>query len=90
MAAGNMAAQNRFLVQSKSVRDSFDSQATNLRPTSREKLHIPLPPLPNTFPELEKLSVAQLKKLLTDDAAINVWDLVSSSVALTSCLGSYC
>jgi hypothetical protein len=84
-AGAGAAAQNRFFVNSKPIaRDSSDN-----RPMSREKLHIPLPPVPNSFPELEKLSVAQLKKLLTDDAAINV--LPSSFLWFhESSPGSYC
>lgn len=49
--------------------DYNNHSSTNRRPVSIEKLHIPLPPVPPTFPELADLSSAQLQRLLEDDAA---------------------
>lgn len=53
------------------ARETAESSGTR-RPVSREKLHIPMPPVPDSFPELSKLSVDRLKRLLSDNAAINV------------------
>jgi hypothetical protein len=61
----------RFSVKSEPYRQTEESQ-TSSRRLSREKLHIPLPPLPESFPELSTLSAAQLKRFLSDDAAVNV------------------
>lgn len=62
---------NRDPVRFDIQREPIDSQASR-RPVSREKLHIPMPPVPDSFPELNKLSVDRLKRLLSDNAAINV------------------
>jgi hypothetical protein len=35
-------------------------------------IQFPLPPVPNSFPELTELTVSQLERLLEDDAAIHV------------------
>jgi hypothetical protein len=62
---------SRFSANSEPFRQPEESQRSSRR-LSREKLHIPLPPLPESFPELSKLSIAQLKRFLSDDAAVNV------------------
>lgn len=61
----------RFTVKTESYHQPEESH-TSRGHLSREKLHIPLPPLPESFPELSKLSAAQLKRFLSDDAAVNV------------------
>ena len=46
------------------MKDDFDFEG--------EKSPIPLPEIPQSFPELEKLTDVQLERLMTDEVALEV------------------
>jgi len=52
---------------------NFNTQSDEKKTSNDNTFHMPIPPVPSSFPDLQSMPQSSLQRLLTDDIALNIY-----------------